>query len=116
SAPKVRKTAASPYMHVGFVRQPHGLTGCHAERFIELRDIDKRAIHAPLRWRVDIAEQAAAQEVFAAFVEPAERVAEKEALERWQARGLLAFLVLLGFLERLAAARRLSVLRDLFTG
>src|SRR5437868_6976321 len=80
SAPKVRKTAASPYMHVGFVRQPHGLTGCHAERFIELRDIDKRAIHAPLRWRVDIAEQAAAQEFFAAFVEPAERVAEKEAL------------------------------------
>src|SRR5437016_8394051 len=71
---------ASPYMHVGFVRQPHGLTGCHAERFIELRDIDKRAIHAPLRWRVDIAEQAAAQEFFAAFVEPAERVAEKEAL------------------------------------
>src|SRR5437016_11155809 len=65
-------------MHVSIVRQPHRLAGCNAECFVEFRDVGKRAIHAPFRWRVNIAEQASAHEFFAALVEPAERVRSEE--------------------------------------
>src|SRR5262245_41851402 len=64
---------------------------------------------------MDIAQQASAEQLLAALIEPAQGIAQKEPLQWRQPADLLAFLVLFCFFESIQSKQNSAVVRDVFT-